>query len=82
MARTHVLLPDDLLKAIDRRVGPRGRSRFLEEAARKLLRDVELDEAIEASFGIAKDEDYPHWKDAETTYRWVRALREGKDVGP
>lgn len=82
MARTHVVLPDELLKEIDRKVGPRGRSRFLERAARQLLRDVELDEAIEATSGIINAEDYPHWKDDETTYRWVRALREGKDFEP
>jgi metal-responsive CopG/Arc/MetJ family transcriptional regulator len=36
MARTHVILDDDLLTAIDAVAGQRGRSRFLEEAAKEI----------------------------------------------
>lgn len=75
MARTHVILPADLLEAIDRRVGPRSRSRFLEEAAREKLARQELKDALEATAGIASSERYPHWRDLDSIKEWVRKTR-------
>lgn len=80
MARAHVVMSDDLLNAIDEVVGKRGRSRFLEEAAREKLERVELAEALRATAGILKEADYPHWRDAETTAEWVRRVRRGEAV--
>ena len=37
MARTHVVMSDEVLEAIDEVAGQRGRSHFLEEAAREKL---------------------------------------------
>lgn len=37
MSRVSVLLPEDLVSAIDDQVGPRGRGAFLAEAAREAL---------------------------------------------
>ncbi len=77
MARTHVILADEVIAAIDERVGERGRSRFLEEAAREKLERLELEAAIHDGAGILKDEDYPHWRDPEDVKEWVRASRRG-----
>ncbi len=77
MARTHVILDDELLKAIDDAVGQRGRSRFLEEAAREKLERIELEAAIRKGAGILKGEDYPHWRDTASVQEWVRASRRG-----
>lgn len=77
MARTHVILADEVIAAIDDRVGERGRSRFLEEAAREKLERLELETAIRDGAGILKDEDYPHWRDTEDVKEWVRASRRG-----
>ena len=75
MARTHVVMSDELLEAIDEVVGQRGRSRFLEEAAKEKLARLELAEAILATKGIAKGPGYEHWKDRETSSEWVRRIR-------
>lgn len=78
MARTHVVLSDEVLAAIDERVGARGRSRFLEEAARERLERLELEAAIREGTGLLKARDYPHWRDTETVKQWVRASRRGE----
>ncbi len=77
MARTHVILDDEVLEAIDDKVGQRGRSRFLEEAAREKLERIALEEAIRTGAGLLKDEDYPHWRDTASVQEWVRASRRG-----
>lgn len=78
MARTHVILDDEVLEAIDDKVGQRGRSRFLEEAAREKLERIALQEAIRTGAGLLKDEDYPHWRDTASVQEWVRASRRGE----
>lgn len=75
MARTHVVMADDVLDAIDAVAGERGRSRFLEEAAREKLARIALEKAIDATFGIARGPAYRHWRDRRTTAAWVRRMR-------
>ena len=76
MARTHVVISDDLVEAIDARVGQRGRSRFFEEAAREKLRRLALEESLRSTSGIVDPARYPQWRDATTTREWVRKTRE------
>ena len=78
MARTHVILSDEVVAAIDERVGERGRSRFLEQAAREKLERVELEAAIRQGAGILKEKDYPHWRETEDVKEWVRSSRRGE----
>ncbi len=75
MARTHVFMSDEVLEAIDEVVGKRGRSRFLEEAAKEKLERLALLESIEASAGIARGSSYGHWRDRRSTASWVRRTR-------
>ncbi len=75
MARTHVILDDGVLAGIDKVVGQRGRSRFLEEAAREKLERLELDRALTSTAGIVKETDYPEFKDQAAINEWVRAQR-------
>ena len=75
MARTHVVMPDDLLRAIDEIVGSRGRSRFLEDAAREKLERMELADALRATAGIARGKKYRHWQSREIAAAWVRETR-------
>ncbi|HZU71807.1 MAG TPA: hypothetical protein VE990_03455 [Acidimicrobiales bacterium] len=77
MARTHVILSDEVIAAIDERVGERGRSRFLEDAAREKLERQDLEAAIRKGAGILKDKDYPHWRDTGSVQEWVRSSRRG-----
>lgn len=80
MARTHVILDDDVIEAIDKVVGQRGRSRFLEEAAREKLERLELEEAMREGAGILKDKDYPHWGDQGSINEWVRTQRRTEEA--
>ncbi len=75
MARTHVILDDEVMEAIDKVVGQRGRSRFLEEAAREKLERMELEQVIRNGAGSLKEKDYPHWRDQASINEWVRAQR-------
>ena len=78
MARTHVILSDDVIDAIDERVGERGRSRFLEQAAREKLERLELEAAITAGAGLLKDKEYAHWRNTASVQEWVRTSRRGE----
>lgn len=75
MARTHVILDDEVMEAIDKVVGQRGRSRFLEEAAREKLERMELGQVIRDGAGSLREKDYPHWRDQASINEWVRAQR-------
>lgn len=80
MARTHVILDDALLDAIDSVAGERGRSRFLEEAAREKLARLELEAAVQATGGIARSDDYPAWRSREHAAEWVRRARRAEQA--
>lgn len=73
--RTNLLLPEALLKEVDRFAGPRGRSRFVAEALEAKLKRERLREAIRSTAGILKAEDYPYWRTSEDVVNWVREQR-------
>jgi hypothetical protein len=75
-ARTHVVLPAELVSKIDTLVGPRHRSRFIAEAAEVRLQQEELLQALDAGFGAWRDEDHPELTGPEGTAGWVRRLRD------
>jgi metal-responsive CopG/Arc/MetJ family transcriptional regulator len=66
--RTHVVIPEQLVKDIDTLVGSRQRSAFLTQAAEeKLMRYRQL-KAIEAAAGAWKDKDHPELKQGAAKY--------------
>lgn len=73
--KAHLVFPEDLLQAIDRLVGKRGRSKFVVEATRKELKRIQLQKALEKAAGAWKDKDHPEIRE-KGTYQWVRELRE------
>jgi len=75
MGRTHVVLADDVIRAIDTLVGQRGRSRFLEQAAKDRLQRLALDRSLGSSEGILTARDYPEFEDTAAIAAWVRAQR-------
>lgn len=75
VARTHVVMANEVLEAIDEVVGKRGRSRFLEEAAVEKLERLALAESIEATAGVARGSAYSHWRDQKSAAEWVRRTR-------
>jgi len=75
MARLHVVISDDLLRAIDEVVGQRARSRFFEEAAREKLDRLKLSAAIDWTGGILTDIEDPRWQDRQAIARYIRRSR-------
>jgi hypothetical protein len=71
--RTHVIIPEQLVKDIDRLVGSRQRSAFLTEAAEEKLMRYRQIAAIKAAAGAWKDKDHPELKHGAG--KWVAKLR-------
>jgi metal-responsive CopG/Arc/MetJ family transcriptional regulator len=81
VARTYVVLSDEVLKAVDRVAGKRGRSRFFEEAAKEKLERLELGESLDATAGIAGERSYEHWHDRQAAAAWVKRTRSTESPG-
>ena len=79
--RTHIVMPAELVKAIDAEVGPRKRSRFVQEAVEEKLRRQRLQTSLAEMAGSLADVDIPGWETPEAAAEWVRALRRGDPVG-
>ncbi len=73
--RAHVVLPEELVREIDRVVGKRHRSRFIEAAIRDRLSRETLSVALTGSIGVLNPADYPEWSTPEKASAWVRAGR-------
>lgn len=72
--RLHIHLDEELVRELDRRVGPRRRSAFVEEAVRRALEDERRWELIWSAVGAVGGRG--HAWDADPA-DWVRAQRRG-----
>jgi metal-responsive CopG/Arc/MetJ family transcriptional regulator len=79
MMRTHVVLPRDLVEAVDRLVGQRKRSEFVAAAVCERLDRENLRAALRETAGSLNLADYPEWSTPEKTSAWVRELRREDD---
>jgi metal-responsive CopG/Arc/MetJ family transcriptional regulator len=70
--RLHISLDDELVSALDHRVGPRDRSRFIGDAVRKALAELDRYDALEAAIGSIADTGH-EWDDDPA--EWVRRQR-------
>ena len=70
--RLHITLRDELVRELDRRVGPRRRSSFITRAVEQALDDERRWELIESSLGSIADDGHPWDGDAAA---WVRSQR-------
>lgn len=75
MARTHVIIDDEVIGQIDRLVGQRGRSRFLEQAAMEKLQRLAQEQAVRAGAGALRKADHPEWVNQDAINDWVRTQR-------
>jgi len=75
-----VVMSDEVLADIARRAGPRGLSRFLEEAAREKLARLELEEELHRTRGLVRGKRYEHWRDRSATSSWVRRGRDDRSA--
>lgn len=71
--RTHVVLPGDLVAAIDHLVGKRGRRGFLKQAAWEEVKRQRLLRLLENPEPIWKVEDHPELKNGAAA--WVDGMR-------
>ena len=72
--RVHILLDDDLVRELDRRVGARRRSAYIARAVERALEDDRRWELMESSIGSIADEGHEWDADPAT---WVREQRVG-----
>jgi len=71
--RTHVIIPEDLVRAIDALVGKRGRSAFIADAASREVQRRELLAALETAAGSWSDKNHPELKQGAAA--WVARQR-------
>jgi len=72
--RTHVVVPEELVKEIDRLSGKRKRSWFITQAVRKEIQRLNFLKAVKETAGAWQDKDHPELKKGADN--WVRKLRE------
>src|SRR5207247_10363790 len=70
--RVHITLEDELVRELDRRVGPRRRSAFVAEAVSQALEDERRWELDESALASIDDRGHP-WDDDPAA--WVRGQR-------
>ncbi len=73
--RAHIVMSAELIAEIDAQVGPRRRSRFIEDAVAEKLRRQHRVEAFDGVVGSLKDVDIPGWETPEAAAQWVHDLR-------
>jgi predicted transcriptional regulator len=71
--RTNLLLPKDLVDAVDELAGPRGRSRYIAEVLERQVRRERWYAAARATAGAWRD--HPLFPTDESVIEWVRAGR-------
>ena len=70
--RMHIHVDDELVRELDRRVGPRRRSAFIVQALRRALEDEQRWELIESAVGSIPAQGHA-WE--EDPAAWVRTQR-------
>src|SRR5262245_31474975 len=75
--RVHVMVPTELLSALDATVGERRRSHFIVEAIATELRRRRLKRALTEMNGSLANVAIPGWETRDSAAAWVRALRAG-----
>ena len=75
MARTHVMLPDELIATLDRVIEKRKRSAFIEAAIRETLRRERQSRVLRETAGVIRASAPPEWTTPAGTSAWVHALR-------
>lgn len=75
--RTNLLLPADLVAAVDEVAGPRGRSRYVAAALERQLRRDQWYAAAKATAGAWRD--HPLFPTSESVVEFIREGRESSD---
>lgn len=79
VVRTHFVAPKDLIKEVDRFVGPRRRSEFISAAVTEKLARENRIRAVRHALTLPAVPDVPGWETPEAVSKWVRDLRADSD---
>ena len=71
--RAHIVLPEGLVREIDKIAGSRGRSAFLADLAQREIKRRRMLEILKSGKPVWKDKDHPELKRGAA--QWVRKLR-------
>lgn len=71
--RTCVVIPSDLISAIDAAVGRRGRSRFILQAAERELKRLAQAKALRSAAGSWAERDHPDLRKGSAS--WMNRIR-------
>ena len=72
--RTHVVVPEELIREVDRLSGKRKRSQFIAQAIKREIQRLNYIVAVKETAGAWKTKEHPELKDGSET--WVRKLRD------
>lgn len=77
--RTHIMMPEEIIKQLNSFVGVRGRSKFIVDAVIERINRMRLKKAVAKVAGSLKDRDIPGWETGKKTSFWVHNLRQKAD---
>jgi hypothetical protein len=77
--RTHIVIPAQLVREVDRLVGARGRSQFFADAAAEKVARLRLVKASSKAAGSLRDVSIPDWETPEKASGWVAKSRAAAD---
>ena len=72
--RTHVVVPEELIREVDRLSGKRKRSQFIVRAIKKEIQRLNYVSAVRETPGAWETKEHPELKDGSES--WVRKLRD------
>jgi len=79
MRRTNIILPDELLKEVDRVAGKRKRSNFIAQVLQEKLAEMRFEKALVGAIGAWSDENHPELTTQEGINRWLERARKATD---
>jgi len=71
--RTHIVVPDELIREVDRLSGKRKRSKFITRAIQREIQRLDYIMAVRETSGVWDEKDHPELKDG--VENWVKTLR-------
>jgi hypothetical protein len=77
--RTHVVLPEHVVKDIDALVGKKKRSTYITAVLEAELLHTRQKQAFAAAFGSWKDENHPDLHTQKDVVQYVRQIRDESD---
>ena len=72
--RTHVIVPEELIKEIDRLSGRRKRSQFITEAIKREIQRLNYITAVRDTSGTWESNNHPEL--VKSSESWIKSLRE------